>query len=243
MGGGTPYQADDLQKYPLGTMLRMGGRTYAYAKSSGTQIPDVGSQVGDCQQVPNCAVQANYAAGVSVITITAAATAGKAHNGVIAADELVGGYVVVFPASTNHAFIRQIIANSVCIISQANTLSLTLDSPTPLAITTAATAECMGSPYLDVITAASQIKPVIGVPTVAATDGQFFWLQTWGPCWCAPAADVGTGNDNAKVLFVANGSLAKATTGIITDQPAGFVLSQVYGGGQGAPFFMLQITP
>jgi len=247
--GGTPYQADDVQKYPLGTLLRLGGRTFAYAKASGTQIPDVGSQIGSVQHVANVSVQANYAAGVKAITITTTDTDGAGGDGAIAADELVGGYVVVFPAASNHAFVRQITSNTYVIASgtHVHTMTIGLDSPTPIAITTSDKAECMASPYLNVITASSEARSIVGVPTVAATTGQFFWLQTWGPCWIATSAECGAGSNDRNVVFRYNGSgdecAYAGTYNSAKAQQAGHILTNGAGTGQGAPFIMLQITP
>ena len=235
--------ADDIQRYDIGTRFKLGDRTYHYCKAYGTQIPDVGSQPYYAQAVANCAVQAAAAKGDSVVYITTAATDGKAHNGLILEDELKGGTIVIFPATTNHAIVRGIVANSLTVVSQSNTMMITLDAPLPFALTTGATAECCFSPFYLVATAASQVKTTTCVPSLAATDQQYFWGQTWGPCWVAPAATVGTGNDNPMVQFAANGSLVKEATGNITDQVAGFVLFQTYGGGQGAPFINLMLFP
>jgi hypothetical protein len=185
---------DTVQKYPLGQrMILEDGRVFVYALSSGTQIPDVGSQVGIHQHIANCAIAADAAAGVRSIVLHSSATDGAAHNGLIAKDELKGGYVVVFPAASNHAFTRRIISNSACTISQANDCTIEIDTPTPVAITTSDKGEAMASPYWKVVTAVSTYASVIGVPAVAATDGKFFWLQTWGPIWIATSADCGAG--------------------------------------------------
>lgn len=249
LDGGTPYEADDKQKYPLGTLLRLGGRTYAYAKASGTQIPDVGSQVGCHQHVAQCTVAVSAAAGATSLVIDRPTTAGAAHNGIIAENELQGGYIVVFPTipSNNKVFVRQITGNSAAPITAANEMTVYLDSPTPIAVVADTSyAEAMASPYLNVVTAASEVASVIGVPTVAATDGQYFWLQTWGPVWLATSAGCGAGNSDRNVCFRYNGSGDEVATtgyGSIQAQHAGFILANAYGGGQGAPFIMLQITP
>lgn len=247
--GGTPYEADAVQKYPLGTLLRLGGRTFAYAKSSGIQIPDVGSQVGIHQHIAQCTVAVSAPAGATSLTIDRPTTAGAAHNGIIAEDELVGGYIVVFPTipSNNKVFVRQIIGNTAAPITAAAEMTIYLDSPTPIAVVADTSyAEAMASPYLNVVTAVSEVASIIGVPTIAATDGQFFWLQTWGPIWIATSAGCGAGNSDRNVCFRYNGSGDEVATtgyGSIQAQHAGFILANAYGGGQGAPFIMLQITP
>jgi hypothetical protein len=248
--GGTPYKADSPDPvtggfpYPIGAILTLGNRKFAYCSASGTQIPDVGSQIGGVQAVANCAVQANYAAGVTTITITEAATDGWAHNGLIAKDELKGGWIVVFPAGGNKKFTRQIVHNSACTISQSNTMTVELDSPTPVAITTGASAECMHSEYYKVKTASSPVASTVCIPTVAATDGQGFWGLIEGVDWVAPSAGVGNSAHDKEIVFIYNGSIAEHDYSAAYDtkqQHAGFVLANAYGGTQGAPFCKFRI--
>jgi hypothetical protein len=239
---------DIVQRHPLGQrMILEDGRVFVYAKASGTQIPDVGSQVGSHQHIANCAIGAVAAKGALSIVLHASATDGAAHNGLIAKNELVGGYVVVFPAATNHAFVRRIVSNSACTISQANDCTIEVDAPIPVALTTSDTGEAMASPYLNVKTASSTYASVVGVPAVAATDGTWFWLQTWGVCWIATSAECGAGENDRNVVFRYNGSgdecAYNGTYNTAKAQQAGFILANAYGGTQGAPFIMLQISP
>jgi hypothetical protein len=154
---------------------------------------------------------------------------------------------VVFPAASNHAFTRRIISNSACTISQANDCTIEIDTPTPVAITTSDKGEAMASPYWKVVTAVSTYASVIGVPAVAATDGKFFWLQTWGPIWIATSAECGAGENDRNVVFRYNGSgdecAYAGTYNSAKAQRAGFILANAYNGTQGAPFIMLQISP
>ena len=240
------WKFDTTQKYDLGTFYRTGGRTYVYAKSSGTQIPDVGSQIGSHQHIAQCYVGVDAAQYDTSIVLDRASTDGAAHDGVIAKDELMGGWVFIFP-SANHAAVRMIVGNSATIAGSTREIQLDLDMPIPEALTAdSAVAEAMASPYLNVVTAVSEYRAVVGVPTVRATTGTWFWLQTWGPCWCASAAGAGLGASDQNLCFRYNGAIDEiATTGYnsIQAQHAGFVMSHAYNNTQGAPFFMLQITP
>jgi hypothetical protein len=244
--GGTPYTIDTVQKYPLGTLIRMGGRTYAYAKASGTLNPAFGALVGSVQHIAQCAIETSAAAGVTELVLHTAVNDGAAHDGVIAADEMVGGYILVFPSGNADCFIRQITSNTVCLSGIGSLCTIGLDSPTPVAVVaTTSVAEAMASPYLNVKSGTDALSSVVGIPTVAATTGKYCWLQTWGPCWAAPSSDAGTGNSVRQLIFGQNGSIDTHdhTGGNYSAQHAGFCLANAYGGGQGAPFFFLQITP
>jgi hypothetical protein len=243
--GGTPYEQDTLQKYPLGTLLRMGGRTFAYAKASGTQNPDVGSHITAGQHVAYATIAASAAAGVSSLTLDVGGTDGAGGDGAIAANELVGGYILVFPHSSN-TFIRQILSNTV-VASGGGEMTVTLDSPTPVAVVVDVThCECMASPYYNVISGNYPKAAIVGIPTYPATTGKYFWLQTWGPCWVSPQAEVGEADHDLNVVFRHDGSIDEydySDAYVTKQQHAGFVLTHAAAGTQGAPFIMLQITP
>ncbi len=245
LGGGTPYGQDTVQKYPLGTLLRLGGRTFAYAKASGTQNPDVGSHIAAGQHVSYTTIAASAAAGVTEVTVDIAATDGAAGNGVIAEDELVGGYLLVFPHSSN-TFIRQIVGNT-AVANGGGEMTVELDSPTPVAVVVDVThCEAMSSPYLNVVSGNYPKAAIVGIPTYPATTGKFFWLQTWGPCWAAPQAEVGDADHDLNVVFRHDGSVDEydySDSYVTKQQQAGFVLTHASAGTQGAPFIMLQITP
>jgi hypothetical protein len=245
LGGGTPYAQDTTQKYPLGTTIRLNGRTFIYAKASGTQNPDVGSHIAAGQHMAYATVAASAAAGVTSITADFGATDGAAGDGVLAEDELVGGYLLVFPHSSN-TFIRQIIGNT-AVASGGGEVTIELDSPTPVAVVVDVShCEAMASPYLNVISGNYPKAAIVGIPTYPATTGKYFWLQTWGPCWVSPQAEVGEADHDIQVVFRHDGSIDEhdySDAYVTKEQHAGFVLTHAAAGTQGAPFIMLQITP
>ena len=248
VGSGTPYTVDATQKYPLGTYMRMGDRTFAYAKAGGTLNPAFGALNNSLQHIVWSAVPATYAAGVTKISVTTSDTAGAAANGTIAANELVGGYIMVMPTGNADVFIRQVVGNT-AVVNHSHTMYIDLDSPTPCILTAAtANAEVMASQYLNVLdgnTNANNWRSIVGMPTMPATVGQFCWLQTWGPVWAAVSADAGVGSNVRQLIFGGNGSIDTHdhTGGNFSAQHAGFTLTNGAAGIQGAPFFFLQITP
>jgi len=238
------WEVSTIQKYSLGARFITGdGRVFKYAKAGGTLIPDTGCGSYDVQHIAFSAIAAVAAIGVKTISITAGATCGAAADGVIAKNELVGGYVVFFTASAATCQRRLILSNT-AVAAGGGTLIITIDDPIHIALTTSDHAECMASPYHNVQNGADISKPIVGVPVCVATVGQYCWIQTWGPCWVAPQATVGASGHN-QVVFRHDGSLDDHDYSEVYAtyaQHAGFVLSSAAAGAQAAPFIMLQIS-
>ncbi len=241
--GGTPYEQDTLQKYPLGTILQLGLQKYAYAKAYGTQNPDVASHLGCHQHMAYTTVAASAAAGVSTITADFGSGDGAASDGVLAANELVGGFIVVFPHSSN-TFIRQIIGNT-AVASGGGEVTITLDSPTPAAVVADVShCEAMASPFLNVVSGNYPTRPCVGIPTYPATTGKYFWLLVEGISWVSPQAEVGVNDHNMEIVFRHDGSVDEADYSdayTTKQQHAGFVLTRAAAGTQGAPFMKFKI--
>ena len=249
VGGGTGQKLDEVgttQYYDIGTRYVTGdGRVYRYAKAAGTLIPGQGCMPPAKQLVAYRSIAAVVTAGSNVVSLTI--TTDDGATGVIATNELKGGYIVIFDAtSTNLSTNRMIVSNVAT--TGAGTLTLTLDDGVPLALTTSDFGECMASPYKDIVVAASEVRGVVGIPCVAATSGQYLWIQTWGVCWIATQLDAGTALMDRQLVFRHDGSCDKhdyadAKNGFA--QHAGFMLQNGVAAEtptQGAPFIMLQIS-
>lgn len=228
---GIPYEVDTEQKFPLGTYIRIGNKGFVYAKAGNTLNTDLGAKNTWSQKLGFSAIQANYDAGVTTITITSAVT--------MLLNELAGGEVCVFPAGMTNSFSRGIISNTA--MTGEATLTLVLDSPTPVALTTGGNAEIMKNPYEDVMNEDNGWHTVMGIPTVVADDGEFLWLQVEGPCWVAPvAAGVGLATLYKTVTFASRGTIEDQ---VIKSQIAGTIICpSTTGGAQPAPFINLQIA-
>lgn len=233
--GGVPYEvvpvAEALTKYVPGSFVRVGNKEFIYATAGNTLDPHLGAKNTLAQKVGNSAIQDDYDAGVTTITLTVTAE--------IEEDELVGGEVVVFVSAA--PFTRGIVSNTA--VTGTATLTLVLDSPTPIAITTSDTGECMANPYVGVIETNDEWAPVMGMPTVVATEGQGLWLQVSGPIWAAPSPPGGSGIGGAidalDVVFNSDGSFNVRDTS--NKQHAGCIRAKGQS-GQGAPFVTLQIA-
>lgn len=233
------------QKHEIGSRLVTDdGDVFRYVMAGGTLNSDLGCVPQYTQEVGYNTIAESAVVGDTEIVVDMGASDGIAEGGVIAVDYLKNGRVLVFPHSAN-TFMRRILTNTVT--AGATEMTLTLDRGIPHAITVDVDhMEAMASPYKNVITSTSAQKSVVGIPTSAMTIGQYGWIQTWGIVWIAPQGAVSTGNNDREVVFRHDSSVDQHdySDAVITlAQHAGFILKDIRGGGQGAPFIMLQISP
>lgn len=271
-------EATDIQHFTLGSRMQLlGGRVFYYARVAlipnwaggvpvGTiLITQYGVKESRWQAVEGlpapsgATVAAILAAGATQVVVTIGVNDGVASDGVIAADDLVGGHIVIFPlALTPRGINREIIANTVTV---ARVMTVTLDRPLPIAMPGGGRCAIMASEFANV-QSNDETFPTIGVPMVSATSRQFIWVQTWGPSWMSGQLEVG-GSDaayphNQQVVFRHDGSLGlHGLTGAgapdpmtFEEQHAGYIMTRLnpYDGFhpanyRGAPFVFLQLRP
>lgn len=192
---------DVVQKYDLTTRYRYNGKTFVYARGrqQGTAGEYVNAQVLACK---GC-VAGNYvminesttnihthAAGVSEVVVELAS---------VAVDDFKYGHIAIGAEDNTVALGRGILGNTASGAASPYEVTLTLDAPLAHA-TTHDTTEIVlwKSPYEAVEWGGPDytFASIIGIPQVNITqgnlDGQWFWIQTWGPCFCK-AGDAGTG--------------------------------------------------
>ncbi len=236
---GMPFEADDDPQYPAGSYMRLGNKEFVYAIAGGDLVPDRGAFNSHVQTVLEKESSAKILKGVMVVTLTIASGLD------IAKDELVGGEIVCFPG-TEVTFIRGIISNNQIKTADGGTLSVVIDSPTPIEIPAGKWCECIANPYSAVKADGGPWKMVMGMPTVVATEGQGLWLQVSGPSWACPvygATGPGGAEKVLECVFVANGSISVRGIDDNTDcQLAGVVIATKGTGEQASPFIMLQIA-
>jgi len=114
--------------------------------------------------------------------------------------------------------------------------------------------EILPNPYADLRGAklANERVSHAGIPGTEAAVDEYFWVQTWGPCWIEPGGGspngVGVGVNERTVVFVGDGSvnavtdISPAAASEVGYQVAGFII-QNDSGGAGPPLVMLQIRP
>lgn len=233
-----------VQQFPLGATMELADDSkFVYAKAGGTLNTDMGAKCFNTQHVSYGILAATSLIGSKNLSITVGATDGVLANGAIAADEMKGGYVVVFPHTSN-TFVRRISGNTP-VAAGGGISILTLDIPIPCTVDiTTDHAEAICSPYADVRTGIENTKSVVGIPTMPATVGQYLWLMKKGVGWLSPQAAVSVGNNNREVVFRHDGSLdihSVTDANVVWAQHAGWVIANAAGGGQGAPFVMFNI--
>ena len=174
------HQVSAIQRYPLGFKYPISNpldlRGFRYGKAGGTLNPDFGAKNALAQHVAFTTIHTNALIGAKLVAIDVAATDGINGDGNIAADELVGGNIVIYPHSAN-TINRMIIGNTATV--GGGVMVVTIDKPLPCPLTaTTMHAECIANLYLNVQTSISNIMSVVGMPTMPATVGQYLWLKT-----------------------------------------------------------------
>lgn len=245
IGSGMPFEAMDSKPtgFNIGDSIRFGGKAFVLGRLGATITnTELGLKNSLAQSVSQAVLPAAVAAGATSMSITVGASDGAAGDGAVAANEMIGGQVVVFKSGANTPFLRGIIGNT-AVASGGGTMTITLDSPVPFALTTSDAAEAMHSPWYSLKQDNEIGNPVLGVATVAGTSGQYIWVQTWGICFCSPQAAVGIAGATG-LYWRHDGSLdVENADAYVSDQYAGFVLAENASHTQAAPFFMLQILP
>jgi len=243
------HQVSTVQRYPIGFKYPKTNpldlRSYRYSRAANGLACGAGAHLGFTQDVNFCAVTVDLAAvGKYTLEITVANTDGRLGNGAIGANELRGGYIIIFPNGMADVMNRMIVANTAT-IAGGGAMTITVDKPLAVALSPAPHAECIASPYLDVLYGHYDRQMIVGMPTVAAVAGEFVWLQTWGPVWGTPGGVVWATVENTLAMFDGSGSIEafdEADPVIGTHQIAGDIMTPLPAGASGAPFLFLRIT-
>ena len=232
------YNADSTQLYDLGTRLQVDDRVFRYALC-GTNGVNAGW--GAFYKV---SLAITYEAADAVVIGDRTITINEAG---ITLNQLKGGYIVMGHNSAATTQNRRIVSNTV---SSGGECIATLDGP--IAVAGTLSIEVIPNIYGNLQVAGSQeYDGVAGVPARTATTGQYFWVQTWGPCWIVPGGAGTPGSTAAEraVYFTGDGSIngavgmASESTEAHYRQYAGYIIQTDSSGSGGPPFIMLQVSP
>jgi len=259
----TTWAADSTQKYPLGTKFVNGDRVYRYCYASGTVNTEWGCYKPKATNTNAVApTQATAAAqalaypgetlaagavGSSYVSVTIDTEIGVLTTGVLSANELAGGYVVIGNGSAQHPQMRYIVSHP-ALATAGGTLTIKLDMPL-LTVVTAATTniELMECPFYCVKADGSggDYVTFIGIPAVDTSSGYYFWVQTWGVCWITSNSATCDSVRDRTIVFVGNGSVESSNDETLESgfQIAGIALDQSSSGSANAPMVYLQIMP
>lgn len=165
------YTESETKKHPLGTVLRLDGRTFVYCQASEalskgklvTALPTLFSED---------TVTVAHPVGTRKVTITASGTitAGQLEGALLIVDEGTGAgdqYII----KSNPA----IGSGSTGVIELMDGLMTAWSvSDTDITILT--------SPWRVQESNTTQVEKPIGVPLISVTDEYYFWACTWGVC-------------------------------------------------------------
>ena len=249
-------QADVVQLYPLTTKYRFNGKTFVYAR---------GQRKGDAGEYVNAQLIASKGAqAVSFIEIAESSTNIHTHAaGVtevvvemagVTVDEWKYGHIAIGNEDNTVCTSYGILGNTASDIDGYVTVTLddvlahaTIHDTTEVEVWKSpfATVEWGGTNY--------EYSSTIGVPMVNVEagdlDGQWVWLQTWGPCMCK-GGDAGIGDSGSDRAFVfdGQGQIRIIGAGPEERQAAGFILEKTKDdytslSAKTSHFVMLQIDP
>jgi hypothetical protein len=261
IGAGTPYQVDSYQKYPIGTILRRGFKTFVYCYAGGTVHTEVGTYkskktntvavaptqktAAEMAAVYKGETLASGVAGSQYVAVTIDTVIGHLATGVLWANELAGGEIVIGNGSAQHPQQRTIVSHP-ALTTTGGTLVVKLDSPLERAVTAATTTiELMESPFSYVVAdgGGGEYVTRIGLATVEAVSGEFFWLQTYGPRWITSNGNTCKSAMDRTIVFVGNGSVVSSKDVTVGNglQIAGFALDKSGSGESNAPMVFLTL--
>ena len=160
------------------------GREFAYSKSSGVVASGQAAEFVATGAIPYTLLSVDAAIGDKQLSFVA-----STHDA-IAKDALRGGYCVTWPAALKDQT-RGIIGNDVSAENAA--ITIYLDAPLSVAVTTATAGEVYENPYANLINtgggSSSRAKAGIAATYVAAT-ATYFWVQIRGFVFIAIQSDM-----------------------------------------------------
>jgi len=252
------FASSTVQKYPLGTRFVIGDRVYRYCKASGDVTPYWGcykpKKSNDVAIAPTQSTVIDPETGVAAgavgsyfVSVTIDTEIGVLTSGVLAKNELAGGYIVVGNGANQYPQMRLIVSHP-ALTSTGGTLTLKLDMPLLTAVAAGTTTiELIESPFYNVKAdgLGNGYVSFIGMPACQAVSGEFFWVQTWGVCWITSNSNTCNSVGDRTIVFVANGSVVSSDDVTLESgfQIAGVALDMSGSGASNAPFVLLQIMP
>ena len=157
-------------------------------------------------------------------------------------DELRGGYVIVFGGGNSYQQFG-IVGNTACSSSE---LTVYLDRAISVAVGSTQFVNVLPNPYRYLKEEYNYYMSHAGIGMAYPTAGQYFWVQTWGPCWINNGP-YGQGAETSErdVIFNADGSLRRQEEWgvVVGNQKAGFIITATSNGNDAVSFIMLQISP
>jgi hypothetical protein len=207
---GTKQEYDEvsaIQNLTLGSALKVDERVYHYARAGGALVAPCTYRLqvnGDIQS-PVTWGMALAAPGIALGASSCNVTHGNYGLPVatsVAANELVGGWIEIWGAA--NAFMwRRITSNTASVLGNPATLTITVDRPFNIAVVAGAGVVALHrNDYFNVVMGGSVpaivgYESAVGITPIPVPINNFFWLQTFGPCFIASQL----GNPGAVINF------------------------------------------
>lgn len=235
VGGATGqglYEVSAIKRYNIGTRrVTPDGRVFRYAKSGGICFTGQGSAIyPSIAFLTGCS--GDLVATDKQITFT---------NKIYAEDELKGGYITIYggaPANSDCPH-RLITGNNYC---DSTALTLELDGAVGRVVVDGQDCEVYHNLYSDLRLGTRTTESFAGLAAAyVGAANKYFWVQTWGPAWCALQAGSTNDGQYRDVYFRHDGTIQVFGTSDDWDkykQRAGFIIPPGL-----AALVMLQISP
>jgi hypothetical protein len=240
------YEVSSIKNpaYNIGDVVPLpDGREFTFAKSTGAAAlyASHGCEFTYTGYISITNFATNASVGDKEITVPAATHAA------LTADELRGGYVVIFDgASDYYTTVRGIIGNDAAASGAA--FKIRLDAALTYAITSGTSkCEVYQNPFAALTVASDAAKPKAGIPAAyVSASAQYFWVQTKGFTWVPPQTSNVGENGGIGCYWRHDGSLegAEVALGSLTvpaadtSQYAGYCVEGSQAGN--GPLFKLQ---
>lgn len=242
------YQESAIQRYPIGLRYAVDERVFRYAKSGITMLNHATYRLAVCTDQILAINDLLSVAPAKVIGDTTVKVAvGTFQGGVVAANELIGGYVEIWPVAGGNQFMWRLIKSNTAV--SGGQFTITVDKPFNFAVGIASQVSIHPSIYRAVKPAfqagLGAYQVAVGLPPIPVTLNYYFWLQTWGRCFIAPTGTWPLAAANFVDVYMhsdgcINSSLGEGIGTTVSPQRIGYALGAgLYGTGE----VMLQLAP
>lgn len=186
-------EVSPIQNYTIGSKVVVDERTYHYSQAVAAALLGGSTHrllVSRDQILANndrLTVAPAHVAGDIVLTIDVALGFAPGflafQGGVVALNELAGGWAEIWTAGNNEQW-RRIIANTA---NALGNITITLDRPINLDVAIGSQVTIHPSIYRNAsLPFVGGFNAAIGIPPVPVPINNYFWLQTYGPCFLDP---------------------------------------------------------
>ena len=247
-------EQSEVQNFDFGSRMVVDERTFHYSRAGAALVAPCTYRLAvnadlNAATTWGMALNVDIAVGDVTCTITPGVGYGEVPN-TIGLNELVGGWIEIWGAANAFAW-RRIIGNTAILVGVPATMVVTVDRPFNFIVVAAAgVAALHRSIYRNTQTGGVYpgVESANGLAPIPVTIGNFFWLQTWGPCFIAPQFNApGFAVGSRDVYLGANGSVldklaAEALGANISPQRIGYAMGASTL-ADGNSDIMLQLAP